>query len=214
MVARIDTPKIQAPGAPAPKPAPPRCLPGEAPPAARRDGLTLSAGATSETPAIGTTTRIEGGKIYTSNTVKIDADPERVMAAIEGDWSKWWPVSKVDAVPAGTNLPRPEENETRFRFQPKGSKGNTYVVQQFMPVAEAIGPGTFMMVVPTTLSGDARGQGRYEIRVTPDNKTLLTAKWEGVAPANGRNPQRVADEHLATERRAFEKLGTWVKDNP
>lgn len=217
MVARIDTPKVPS-GAPAPKgPAAPGAKPTECP-KLEGDGLTL--GKPAGQPTIGQTLEVRGGKIYASDTVKLDAEPERVMAAIEGDWSKWWPSGKVSEVPEGADLPKPEENERRFQFQPGQGKDapKAYVVRQLMPTAEQAGSG-FMMVVPTKLSGGVTGEGRFEIRVTPDGKTLLTATWDGVKPEGlprfgGGGAEGVGRKHQALEKQALEHLGKYLKDNP
>lgn len=219
MVTRVDSPKIPS-TAPGPKAATPGGKAGEQTEIAR-DGLTLSK--PSETPTLGTAYKIEGGKIYTTDTVKLDADPERVMAAIEGDWSKWWPRSAVAPVPCDVALPRPEENESRFLFRPLASRGappSAYVVRQFTPTAEPAGGGggALMMVVPTKLAGDLTGDGRFEIRATPDGKTLLTAKWDGVKPTGfkawGPMPEALTKAHLALEAQALENLGAWLQKNP
>lgn len=220
MVAPLDnSPKLTATG---PKGAAALAKPAEKPsekPAIAGDGLTLSKPA--EGPTLGTSYKIEGGKIYASDTVKIDADPERVMAALEGDWSKWWPSGAVEGVPCDAALPKPEENEKRFLFRELAAKGAPkagYVVQQFMATAEQAGGGALMMVVPTKLSGDLKGDARYEIRVLPDGKTLLTSKWDGVKPAGlkgvGPLTEGTAKAHLALEERALKNLETWLKANP
>ncbi len=218
MVAPIDnSPKIPT-GVPGSRNVAPKAQPTEAPGMAS-DGLTLSK--PGEGPTIGQTSKIAGGKIYTTDTVKIDADPERVMAALEGDWSKWWPNGQVAEVPCAIALPRPEENEKQFLFRElaaKGQAGSAYAVRQFMPTAEQAGAGTLMMVIPTKLAGDLTGDGRFEIRATPDGKTLLTAKWDGVKPEHlkrwGPGAEGVAKAHLAQEKQALENLGAWLKANP
>lgn len=217
MVAPIDSPKIVTGGPGAKIAAPPAKPCGE--PKLAGDGLSLSK--PGEGPVIGQTSKIEGGKIHTSDTVKLDAEPERVMAALEGDWSAWWPNGKVEDVPAGVALPRPEENERRFLFRElgaKGQKGSAYVVRQLMPTAEQAGGGALMMVIPTKLAGELTGDGRFEIRVTPDGKTLLTAKWDGVKQAKpsrfGAGAEGVAKAHLAHEKQALEHLGVWLKAHP
>lgn len=217
MVTPIDSPKIVT-GAPGPKLAGAPAKP-DAQPRLASDGLTLSK--PGEGQAIGQAAKVEGGKIYTSDTVKLDADPERVLAALEGDWSRWWPNGAVEDVPGDVALPRPEENEKRFLFREQGSRraaGSAYVVRQLMATAEQVGGGALMMVIPTKLAGTLQGDGRFEIRVTPDGKTLLTAKWDGVKPAHlkrwGAGAEGVAREHLAHEKQAFESLGAWLKANP
>ena len=208
MVQRIDSPKAPVAG-PGPKTAaPPAPKPAEQPMVCK-DGVTLSRPA--EGPVLGASLQVEGGKIRSATTVKIDADPEQVMAAIEGDWSKWWPKGEVGPVPAGTSLPKPAENESRFLFKPGGERGAAYVVRQGMPVAEQAGRGQLMMVVPTKLSGDAVGEGRFEIRITPDNKTLLTAKWDGVAAPKVKDAEAFAKAHQALEKAALENLGPWLQ---
>lgn len=217
MVGRIDSPKIPA-GGPGPKgQATPGAKPAEGP-KVEGDALTLSRPAGQ--PTLGQTLEVRGGKIYASDTVKIDAEPERVMAAIEGDWSKWWPGGKVAEVPAGADLPAPEENERRFQFAPGEGKDapKAYVVRQLMPTAEQAG-NALMMVVPTKLSGGVTGEGRFEIRVTPDGKTMLTAKWDGVKPEGlprfgGGGVEGAGRKHQALEKQALENLGKYLSDNP
>ena len=170
-------------------------------------------------PTLGQSFKIEHGKIHATNTVKIDADPERVLAALEDDWSKWWPGSKRGPAPEGAGLPKPVKHEARFQFTPLASDPRTtYVVQQFEATAEPISCGQLMMVVPHKLTGTFEGDARFEVRVTPDGKTLLTSKWNGMAPAGfaawGPMPEMVARAHLMQETRAFEALGAWIKQHP
>jgi hypothetical protein len=218
MVSKIDSPK-PLPGRPAAKARPP-AKPAE-PAVCGRDGLVLSKGAAGPAegqPPVGQAWKVEGGKIHASTTMKLDAEPERVMAMIEGDWSAWWPRSAVERAPSEGGLPEPVAHEKRFRFrEAAGAKATAYLVRQFEPKAEPAGGGALMMVVPVTLAGPVAGDARFEIREARDGKTLLTSRWDGVTPAGGAQapePAALAKGHLDREQAAFANLEAVIKRNP
>jgi hypothetical protein len=215
MVSRIDSPRAVVPAPALAKPVAAPAAP--AAPQMAGDALTLSKPAAD--PAIGQTRRIENGKIYASTTVKIDADPEFVLAALQDDWSKWWPNAQVGPLPKGAGLPAPGPNERQFEFSPLASAGVApmrYNVRQLEAKAESAGPnGQLMMVIPAKLSGAMKGEARFELRQTADGKTLLTSRWDGVAPAGlagkGPGPDLAARAHLKLEANAFQALEAMVK---
>ncbi len=159
---------------------------------------------------------VRGGKIYVTNTVLLDADPGKVLAALRGkDWSSYWSTGVFSGVPAGVKLPPPVAGEVRFGMTPihlGPIAPPAFAVQTFEPFSEALPGGGYKVVIPYKLSGGFTGDARLEIAVTPDGKTALTSKWEGVKGPSGiwPLPQILAAAHVWTEKKAFHNLGRLV----
>lgn len=213
MVARLDsppTPQAKAKAAP-PKPA---AGTSSARSVLKSDALVLAAKPTAGQPLVGTSYALEKGKLTTRNTVLINAEPERVMAAIEGDWSQWFAGSAVKAT-TGAPGAKLREGETRFRFEPTAGKGEAFEIQQYAAEAAEAGKGQIMMVIPTRyVDGPVKGDGRYEVRVTSEGKTLLTSTLRNVDAGDVKKAEAFAKAHLARETKGLAGLGAFIEANP
>jgi len=157
------------------------------------------------------------GKIYVSDTVILNADPQKVLEAVRAkDWSAYWSTGLFTAqVPKGVKLPPPVEGEVRFGMTPVHVgpvAPPPFAVQTFPPRAEALPDGGFKVIVPYKLTGGFSGDAQLEIVATSDGKTVLTSKWLGVSGPSGITPvpQILAAAHVWAEEKAFRNLGKLI----
>jgi hypothetical protein len=153
----------------------------------------------------GGSSQVRDGLFYCSHVYKLDLPPERVLAALQGDWDLWWTMGKRLGVRVD------ETGATCWRFIPLRPTGMMVwfdMVMQPPRVDRGSSGEPEKIVLEMTLDGACHGPARYEIYAAPDGGTLLRGVWDGVRP---RGFRRMATGmfgfmHLLVEGRAMAQL--------
>jgi hypothetical protein len=144
------------------------------------DTQRYAAGRISETG----TRRIKGDRIWMETSVRITAPPGDVVAALLGDWRRWWRHGVVEAAPVPTDLPAthldgvPFTPATTFRFKPVG-----YLITVLVTLAQptrSSPDGVDTYRIPVDLRGNFVGPGEMIVTARPDGGAVLVSRWTGM----------------------------------
>lgn len=144
------------------------------------DTQRYAAGRISETG----TRRVEGDRIWMETRVQINAPPGDVVAALLGNWHRWWRHGVVETAPVPTDLPAthvdgvPFTPATTFRFKPVGYLVKVLVTMAHPTRSRPDGVDTYRM--PVDLRGHFVGPGEMTVTARPDGGSVLVSRWLGV----------------------------------
>jgi hypothetical protein len=154
---------------------------------------------------VGGSQEVRNGVFYCAHVYKLDMPPERVLAAIQGDWNLWWSMGTRQ------NVHVDDKGVTHWKFIPlKG--GGTMVWFNIAMQPPAVENGASgkpeKIVLAMEFDGACFGPGRYEIFAAPDGGTFLRGSWDGVTPRGWRRfaPGMFGFMHLLVEGRAVAHL--------
>jgi hypothetical protein len=163
------------------------------------DTQHYAAGRISETG----TRRIEGDRIWMETSVQINAPPGDVVAALLGDWHRWWRHGVVEPAPVPTDLPAthldgvPFTPATTFRFKPVGYLVTVLVTMSHPTRSRPDGVDTYRM--PVDLRGHFVGPGEMTVTARPDGGSVLVSRWAGVRNTTLLPTRLVARLHYKAE---------------
>ena len=153
----------------------------------------------------GQTHQVRDGLFYCTNVYHIDAPPERVLAALQGDWDRWWTSGRRVDVRVD------DRGVTRWKFLPVRLTAAMvwFNIEMQPPKVENNAAGQpERIVLSMTLDGACYGPASYEIFAAADGGTLLRGIWNGVRPRGWRRfaPGILGQVHVMVERRAVANL--------
>jgi len=153
----------------------------------------------------GHTSEVRDGAFYCQATYRVDAPPDGVLAAFQGDWDAWWTSGRRLDVRVD------DRGVTRWKFLPIRLTGAFVWFDMVMqpPRVENNAAGQpEKIVLSFTLAGACDGPARYEIYGAPGGKTFVRGIWSGVRPNGWRRMATgmLGQVHLFTERRAIANL--------
>ena len=131
----------------------------------------------------GGTSEVRDGYFYCSHTYKIDAPPEKVLGALQGDWDQWWSMGRR------LNVRVDDRGVTHWKFIPLKTSGMMVWFNIDMdPPRVDNGPSGSpeKIVLELKLDGACVGPARYEVFATPDGGSFLRGSWNGVKPRGWR----------------------------
>lgn len=153
----------------------------------------------------GHTSEIRDGLFYCQATYKVDAPPDRVLAAFTGDWDRWWTSGRR------LNVTTDAAGITRWKFLPIRLTGAFVWFDMVMqpPHIEKNAAGQAeKIVLAFTLDGACHGPASYEIYAAPGGGTFVRGIWNGVQPNGWRRLATgfLGQVHMNTERKAIANL--------
>ena len=148
---------------------------------------------------------VKDGAFYCWHVYKLPQPPDRVLAALQGDWDRWWTMGKRVGVATDA------QGVTRWKFIPvKPTASMVWFNITMQPPRVENGPGgrPEKIVLAMAFDGACKGPGRYEIFAAPDGGTLLRGSWDGVTPQGWRRlaPGMLGLIHVLVESRAVANL--------
>ena len=148
---------------------------------------------------------VRDGLFYCSNVYKLDRPVAEVLAALEGDWDRWWTMGRRYKVR------KDERGVTHWTFVPLRFTGKMvwFDIDMEPTRVELNAAGKpEKLVLAFTLEGACHGPARYEIYAAPDGGTLLRGAWDGVRPRGWRRfaPGMLGLVHVLVEDRAVANL--------
>ena len=169
--------------------------------------MTVGLTPTALTP--GGTQEVRGGVFYCSHIYKVDLPPERVLAALQGDWDLWWTMGKR------VNVHVDDKGVAHWKFIPLKATGMMVwfnIAMQPPHVEKGASGEPEKIVLAMEFDGACNGPGRYEVFAAPDGGTFLRGAWDGVTPRGWRRlaPGMFGFMHLLVEGRAVKQLNRLV----
>ena len=154
----------------------------------------------------GESREVRDGMFYCTNVYRVDAPPERVLAALQGDWDRWWTTGRRVDVRVD------DRGVTRWKFLPVRLTAAMvwFNIEMQPPKVENNAAGQpERIVLSMTLDGACHGPAAYEVFAAPGGGTFLRGTWNGVRPRGWRQlaPGMLGLVHVMVERRAVKNLG-------
>lgn len=153
----------------------------------------------------GHTSEVREGLFYCQATYRLDAPPDRVLAALTGDWDRWWTTGRREDVRVD------DRGVTRWKFLPVRVTAPIvwFNIEMQPPRVDKNSAGQpEKIVLAMMLAGACDGPACYEIYAAPGGGTLLRGSWNGVRPRGWRRLATgfLGQIHVMTERRAIANL--------
>ena len=154
---------------------------------------------------VGHTSEVREGLFYCQATYRLDAPPDRVLAALQGDWDRWWTSGRR------LNVTTDASGVTRWKFLPVRLTAPIvwFDIAMQPPRVETNAAGQPQKIVlDMALDGACHGPARYEIYAAPGGGTVLRGIWNGVRPRGWRQLATgfFGRIHVLTESRAVANL--------
>lgn len=121
---------------------------------------------------------IRNDAIHARTEVVVLAEPARVLAALEGVWSRWW----LDGVVSGHGPT--DDGGVQFDLRPVRPMPTRVHVWMSPPRSTQAASGRDTILIDVTLAGHFVGPARWEIEDagTPDEpRSIVRSIWDGVA---------------------------------
>ena len=149
---------------------------------------------------------VRNGLFYCQATYAVAAPPDKVLAAFQGDWDRWWTSGRRLDVRVD------DRGVTRWKFLPIRLTGAFVWFDMVMqpPRVEKNAAGRpEKIVLSFTLGGACDGPACYEVYAAQGGGSLVRGMWNGVRPNGWRRlaTRFLGQIHMLTERRAIANLG-------
>jgi hypothetical protein len=147
--------------------------------------------------------RVEGDRIWMTTRVQLHAPPDDVVAALLGDWRRWWRHGVVEAAAPPADLPAAHFDGAPFvPAMTFGFKPVRHLIRVVLTITHPIrsrADGVDSYRMPVDLRGHFVGPGDMIVTARPDGGSVLVSRWTGMRNASLLPTRLAAAMHFKAE---------------